>query len=400
MKRYFSPLCFLFMIATQFSCTEKELDDNTPIVTGFDQFVENDEAFEIIDLNIIELSPEKDVLLSSIERVAFTDSIIIVKSDHNLFSFDLKGKFLNKIGNRGRGHGEYVDLYSFFIDKERKEICIVDQYSRSFLYYNYKGLFLRKEVFESNDYCMMQASVYLGSDKMLCQNYILKDFKNYLFSEYDIQKKTYYNVMPTKLKTINTAESFGGTCFSVRKDDIKLIAPFENTIYKYKEKNTEPFLRVDIPKSRRIPKRTIKQIIKKRSFNFFSKVQLFTENYFAGFNDIFETDDYIFLNELPGATFFIINKNKMTGTYHEFLPAFDEEKEEQERFKTMPLINIRMSVDNKLVGFGDYWTMERYFSLFPDDCCDKWMILFKDYFNHLDKESNPCLLLYELSLKQ
>lgn len=399
MKQYYTIVIIIILIAELFSCKEKEREDNTPIVTGYGQVVTNNDVFDVKDFKIIELSPEKDILLSNIERVGFSDSIIFVKSDHNLFSFDMEGKFLNKIGNRGRGHGEYVDLYSFFIDNEKKEICIVDQYSRSFLYYNYEGLFLRKVVLENNDYSMMQTADYLGADKMFCQNYILNSENGSLFSEYDIKNKKYYSVMPTKLKTMNTAESFGGTCFTISQDDIKIITPFDNTIYKIDQQKIEPYLRVEVPKSKKIPQRAIKQIIKKRTFSFFTKIQLFSDNYFVGFNDIFETDDYIFLNELPGATFFIINKDKLSGTYHECLPAFDAEKDEQEQFKTLPLINIRMSIGNKLVGFGDYWTLERYVSLFPDDCYDKWMLLLKNYFNHLDKESNACLILYELSLK-
>jgi hypothetical protein len=104
---------------------------------------------------------------------------------------------------------------------------------------------------------------------------------------------------------------------------------------------------------------------------------------------------------MPGMSYFIVNKDNLQGTYHMYLRDYDGDDEDIDflPFNSCPLINIRQSLGNWLVGYGEYMNLEKYPSLLPQDKSDKWMDKLRDCCESMNFESNPCLLLYEIKLK-
>ena len=61
---------------------------------------------------------------------------------NSLFVFDMSGQFLKKIGSLGQGPGEYIQLSDFTLDKENKNIYLLD-FSKRIHQYRLDGSFVR-----------------------------------------------------------------------------------------------------------------------------------------------------------------------------------------------------------------------------------------------------------------
>ena len=400
MKKIVLFFC-VFVMFSVISCKDGGSgSENLPVIKGYGKIVEQEDAIEVTSLKIVKLGADENVIVPSIERVCMADSILFVKSDKRVYAFDMQGNFLNMIGNRGRGHGEYVDLYGFFADEAQKEVCIIDLYSRSLLYYDYKGKFIRKEELPEGDYQLIYTVGYMGDGKLLCQNYIFSGDDNTLYTEYDIRNKTHKDIMPTPFKTKGTAEA-AGYGFSIRTDGIRLLAPFDDVIYSYENGEAKPWARLELSKKQRTDQSVINSIIQNGSFDFFSMANQFMQGQYVGFQGIFETDDFIFLSDMPGMSYFIVNKDNLHGSYHKYMRDYDADDEDIDflPFNSCPLINIRQSLGNWLVGYGEYMNLEKYPSLLPHDKSDKWMNKLRDCCESMSFDSNPCLLLYEIKVK-
>jgi hypothetical protein len=68
---------------------------------------------------------------------------ILDRKSRNLFSFNKKGKLAGKIGNMGRGPGEYGYISDFTIDSQNNIIYIYDTNNSKIQSYNFNGEFIK-----------------------------------------------------------------------------------------------------------------------------------------------------------------------------------------------------------------------------------------------------------------
>lgn len=92
------------------------------------------------DIEFVPLEITDDCLLDEfLKKIVVTKEFIFVY-DYNLcYRFDRKGKFLNKIGARGNGPGEYVKAMSISIDTINKWVYMSDNWQYKFVKYDYSG---------------------------------------------------------------------------------------------------------------------------------------------------------------------------------------------------------------------------------------------------------------------
>lgn len=93
----------------------------------------------IKNINYIFLETSDDCLIGSIDKILYSNDKIFIfdKSiSKALFVFSLKGKFLFKIQNIGRGPGEFVEPYDFDIDRNINEkVHIYDNFTQKIITY-------------------------------------------------------------------------------------------------------------------------------------------------------------------------------------------------------------------------------------------------------------------------
>lgn len=95
----------------------------------------------------VALETNKDCLIRKIDKVCADSSYIFVYDHDNssVLRFNTEGKFLGKIGSAGKGPKEYLEVWSMALNKDRKEICLVDLRGRKLLYFDYEGRYLKED---------------------------------------------------------------------------------------------------------------------------------------------------------------------------------------------------------------------------------------------------------------
>lgn len=151
----------------------------------------NDDAIKVIDIEnslseivpslplsdaastveIIPLETNSNSFIANMEDVAVTERDIFVSDykDQRLLRFSREGKFLNKIGTIGQGPEEYIQMWQFLIDEEKKEVYIVT-ILKGINVYEYNGTFKRKVSKTTvNDMTLGDCSISLyGSTPFIC----------------------------------------------------------------------------------------------------------------------------------------------------------------------------------------------------------------------------------------
>ena len=132
MKKYLL-LSIVFSLILS-GCTQKQSESNESSgmesipITDFEtyngRFSEFVEAVEMIPLEFTDES-----ILGEIKKVVLSEDFIFVMERDNsagIYTFDRSGKFLYRIGNRGQGPKELVDVADFSINEKDRLIYIFD----------------------------------------------------------------------------------------------------------------------------------------------------------------------------------------------------------------------------------------------------------------------------------
>lgn len=94
--------------------------------------------------DIIQLETSDSCILQHIYKIASSDGLYYVlgkNEDDAVFVFNGQGEFIRKIGEQGRGHGEYNNASDFVVDKENGRVVILSAPSK-FYVYDLEGKFL------------------------------------------------------------------------------------------------------------------------------------------------------------------------------------------------------------------------------------------------------------------
>jgi hypothetical protein len=89
----------------------------------------------------IVLETNKESLIGTIDKLYLTDSLIIIFDGKQMciFVFDIQGKYIRRIGEKGNGPGEYIELNDVFYDAANKQILAHERYKNKIYTYNLHG---------------------------------------------------------------------------------------------------------------------------------------------------------------------------------------------------------------------------------------------------------------------
>lgn len=92
------------------------------------------------DIEFIPLETTDECLIGeSIRNIVITKSNIVIFDYEGCYRFDRKGKFLNKIGKKGNGPGEYTKPMSIVVDTLNSWGYFSDNWSGRFMKYDFEG---------------------------------------------------------------------------------------------------------------------------------------------------------------------------------------------------------------------------------------------------------------------
>jgi hypothetical protein len=88
----------------------------------------------------IRLETNSNCLIGNIDKLICADSLFFVVDKRiakAVFVFDWNGRFVNKIATRGRGPGEFTEIWDVNVDTKAKTIALLDEKIRKINYYSY-----------------------------------------------------------------------------------------------------------------------------------------------------------------------------------------------------------------------------------------------------------------------
>lgn len=93
------------------------------------------------EVSYIPLETNANNLIRNIQKVVFTDNFIFVSDVDGLYQFTAKGKYLKRIGNKGRGPGEYLSILNFIVNERANIVLVMGEYST--IEYDMEGNFVK-----------------------------------------------------------------------------------------------------------------------------------------------------------------------------------------------------------------------------------------------------------------
>ncbi len=196
-------------------------------------------------VKIIPLETNKNCLIGRITEIEIINDTLYVLDQMNsksLFVFDLEGNFVRKIGNEGRGPGEYVRPRSFTIDTKHNQIHIMDS-GRKILTYTLDGKFISEITPEL-------LTPFLSIKNLNGVNYvehmIINEESDFLISAIDNSGTILNQWLPANIYLNGFELNMSSTNQLVKtNNDIKYMRLFMDTIFSIQPDNQiKPFIHI------------------------------------------------------------------------------------------------------------------------------------------------------------
>ena len=287
---------------------------------------------------------------------------------------------------QGRAGNEYINLSAYYVDRNTKQVCIIDGSLGKLLYFDFEGNFIRKQDFEAlNTKLNFLFDVRLLPDgRLFVHNRIYND-SGLLFAIVDLNNGSITDFKSVPFSTANTAESCGEHMCNLFNGRLCYLIPFDPNIYLLDGDNGT-VLR-EIPGVENVP--TQKELESITDYNFFTGYNMYNEGKFAGFSGVFETDSLIFLNVMEQMNYYIIDKN--TGVQKRYDYSLDDE------VRKLPIKRIKATYKDWLIGVVDPMNLIQMCEDMPKNPSDPYLKKLRDTADKTTIESNPVLLFYKIS---
>lgn len=277
---------------------------------------------------IIPLETNEKCLLSRISKMEIADNRIFILDNKLkvLLCFSEKGKFLNKIGTKGRGPGEYIHPADFFICKKDSLVKVYDSRQKKIICFDFNGKFKgnimlhycgsRVGQIESHywEYC----SNFRGNSPKVEEENILK-FKTFSL-EGTLLKQIFGDKVIDKLNLSNAY------CVSDLDETVSFVEPYNPYIYSFDGTQVKKKFYLDF--SGHFPSKRILSQCEKLDYPLNShetdKLDMVTKKYPVFILEFFENKNWILLRtQYKNATVLYNKKSKKTNEFR--IPFFEKD---------------------------------------------------------------------------
>lgn len=84
---------------------------------------------EIIEsIQVIPLKTSSELLIPRVADVAYSNEYLIISDARSIYRFSTKGEFINQIGSRGQGPGEFRSIKSMAVDWDREQVFLAGDF--------------------------------------------------------------------------------------------------------------------------------------------------------------------------------------------------------------------------------------------------------------------------------
>lgn len=208
MKKYLLSICTIALCACNSGQSkDTNTSDGCLIRIDVDKDIEkNMQSIHDIayDWSAIELENHDDAILDQIRDFEIVDDKIICFASAEggkVVVFDINGKYIYHINNRGQGPCEWIEITSFFVNKNEKTIILTDNKSNKTFVYDISGnlfdvySFKDKRIYE----VILNEGVMYSQNTTLSNGFILDSSLPMKVSLYDTDIKLLNEQIPYKL---------------------------------------------------------------------------------------------------------------------------------------------------------------------------------------------------------
>jgi hypothetical protein len=179
--------------------------------------------------DIVYIPLDNAVPFGRITRIKVNENNIYISDiDAGILKFDRAGKFLGKIGTKGRGPGEYLSASSFTVDDLTGNVYILETATPKIKVYSPSGRFIRDYVF-SRDILVLPSDIEMFSSKIFIADY--SGFAKNIWVVLD----SLGNIVTMKINSIPPFER------KVGRIESGGVFEFENNLYYYNSYNDTVF---------------------------------------------------------------------------------------------------------------------------------------------------------------
>jgi hypothetical protein len=135
------------------------------------------------DIEYIKLETNDSCIIDGIRKMLFVDSLIFICTKKHLFMFDHHGSFISKIGQLGRGPGEYNKIVDFSVSQRNNTVAIYDGELKKVIFYDFLGRFLGNIAVTTYPRRIAIIDDYL-LEAMVFPEYFYNDFYSLMFIDF------------------------------------------------------------------------------------------------------------------------------------------------------------------------------------------------------------------------
>jgi hypothetical protein len=342
-------------------------------------------------------------LTGDIKDIQVYDTLIFILDDKNkLFVFNKDGKFRNYIGKTGNGPGEYLAIRAFCVDKFSRQIIVFDNMNYAYFLYDIDGTFKSKINIESNYNESPMKMMMINQQSLLVYYALYKENTAYklfdFLSQKEIQTKHYQYANCTSF-----IYSFSKHPITVSENNTAtIIMPLCDTLFQCS--NNELISKYIIQHSNQIAPIVTSEF--NREYNPVTLgIQYTKDGLFTGFNGIFEIKDKIllYIGFIDGGNlYFIVDKNKMDGSYHVFSSVGNINSENinsnhtsHKELTCMPFFKPSETDGNYLVSYVMPYNLINLQGKINSEQ-DANLSKLNNLVNTVNEEDNPVLFFYKL----
>ena len=336
-------------------------------------------------MKFIQLETASSCLTGTIDRLLFVDDKIIVcnlKRQKEAFIFTNDGKFVKKLGEKGKGPNEYLSMDDVFVHHKTNQIILYDGQQRKFFFYDSSGNLNKiQEVF----YYGLRAGMTSNQNTIIYQNkgsnFHFKGSSNYQIIKADSTQKIIGKSLPYSQPEYNpNIYLVNYNRFNTVNDKILYAPIYTNKIYEFSS-NSRIKLKYNLDLGEKDFLKNIKsyksQTEKNNAINS-SKLWCFS-------GLAIEAGDYLFSKINNGGYFFYNKKSGelVCGNSFSSITYFSEKKS---------LPKLPLNISNTLTSNGDKFVTVIY----PDELFfdNKEVLKFQKIKKLVKLGDNPILGFY------
>lgn len=250
----------LFMFATFMNSCKKgasfeyELPEDSNVktiamepLTGYEKLRYSDVYSKV---EYIQLETNDKSLVSEVSKLEVLDDgklIVFDKKIGAIVLFDEKGKYINRIGRKGNGHGEYAYPIDIAYDKYHNRVIVYDSAKAEMLIFDMDGKYISSigikwfasafSIIDKKHFCLFLNHYGVSSSTPCTDNAVIIDHSGNIVTQDLKYDKDLENFHP---ETSNT--------FTADESDIYLKPPFSSIVYDINPKAIEAAYYIDFGK--------------------------------------------------------------------------------------------------------------------------------------------------------